>query len=420
MMTVSAYAKLLLDLQKWNFYPCAVMVYVDVRHMRTLNRFASPQYGDSVIENVAKVLAEWAGTTGLSSRMWSNEFVAVKAIDHPQAAADEAEQLRSMLTAIHYPSRIGTNHLAVAIGMVVITQGSPWVPALEDAADACAISKSRGVNQIYSSRGRNTDNSNADAVRAHLVVNFRRLMTEDRLVLHPQPIMDIRGLKPRLAKAEFLIRQQQDEQFVTLPPETIATLEHFGLSSELDRFSSRFVLNWLQENIGALDKLDNISLNLSAKSISDGNFMYALYREVRNANLPDGKLCFEITETAAIDHLSAARDAIADFKAIGCKFSLDDFGSGLCSFGYLQSLAVDEVKIDGRFIHDLVENKVSEQIVRAIHQVARATGKLTVAEFVNTPEKLAMLKAIGVDYAQGALFSMATDPQHLLDSLAKS
>ncbi|HWU69258.1 MAG TPA: bifunctional diguanylate cyclase/phosphodiesterase [Stenotrophobium sp.] len=415
-MSVSAYAKLLLDLQKWNFYPSAALVYIDVRHMRTLNRFASPQYGDSVIDNVAKVLAQWAQPSGLATRLWSNEFVAVKAIDHPQSAADEAERLRGMLTAIHYPSRIGNNHLAVAIGLVVVAQDNPWVPALEDAADACAISKTRGINQIFSSRGRSTDN-NADAVRAHLVVNFRRLLTEDRLVLHPQPIMDIRSAKPRLAKAEFLIRQKQDGQFVTLPQETIATLEHYGLSSELDRFSSRFVLNWVQNNPQALQKLDNISLNLSAKSISDGNFMYALYREVRNANLAAGKLCFEITETAAIDHLSAARDAIADFKAIGCRFSLDDFGSGLCSFGYLQTLAVDEVKIDGRFIHDLIENKVSQQIVRAIHQVARATGKLTVAEFVNTPEKLAMIRDIGVDYAQGALFSMATDPQDLLDRL---
>src|SRR3546814_10065275 len=115
---------------------------------------------------------------------------------------------------------------------------------------------------------------------------------------------------------------------------------------------------------------------------------------------PVGKLGFEITETAAIAQLEIAADIIEDFRSIGCSFSLDDFGSGLCSFGYLHSLPVTEVKIDGRFIRDIADDPLAREIVRAIHQVARAAGKRPVAEFVDDSRKLAVLKEIGIDYAQ--------------------
>ena len=415
-MSTSAYKNLLKRMQDWIFHPCAVVLYIDLRHMRALNRYASPQYCDDVIEHVQNILALWAGTSGITGRLWSNEFIAVKNIDHAQSAADEAEFLRHLLTEIHYPSPMGESHLGVAIGMTVVTPGTPWIAAINDASEACEIAKSRGMNQIYSFSS-HLKNIGDDMVNAHLVVNFRRLLNESMLVLHPQPIMDISQDKPRLAKIEFLIRRREGNKFFTLPAQTIQTLEHFGLCSELDRFSSQFILEWLSNNPRVLNRLDSISMNLSAKSIVDGNFIHSLYRDVKNAQLPAGKLCFEITETAAIEHLDAAAEVISEFKNIGCMFSLDDFGSGLCSFGYLKSLPVEEVKIDGRFMHDLLENPISREIVRAIHHVAKATGKRTVAEFVDDADKLAVLRDIGIDYGQGWLFSPAMPPEELLEML---
>lgn len=113
-----------------------------------------------------------------------------------------------------------------------------------------------------------------------------------------------------------------------------------------------------------------------------------------------------------------AAEVIHSFRAVGCGFSLDDFGSGLCSFGYLQQLQVDEVKIDGRFIKDVAQNGASREIVRAIHQVAHATGKRTVAEFVDDPRKLAALQEIGVDYAQGWLFYPTVTPEKFIELVA--
>ena len=195
----------------------------------------------------------------------------------------------------------------------------------------------------------------------------------------------------------------------------IEALEVHGLSTELDSFSAQHLLAWIDEHRSLLDRLDGVSLNLSAPSFIDGLFMGKFFDEVRHARLPRNKLCIEITETAAIKHLNVAAEVILDFKTLGCRFSLDDFGSGLCSFGYLHSLPVDEVKIDGTFIRELAHSSVSEKIVRAIYQVARATGKTTVAEFVDDPRKLAVLQEIGFDYAQGWLFYPSIPSERLIE-----
>ena len=154
--------------------------------------------------------------------------------------------------------------------------------------------------------------------------------------------------------------------------------------------------------------------------MADARFMQRLFNDVRAVHPPAGKLGFEITETAAIAQLEIAADIIEDFRSIGCSFSLDDFGSGLCSFGYLHSLPVTEVKIDGRFIRDVAADGASRAIVRAIHQVASATGKRTVAEFVDDPRKLEVLREIGVDYAQGWLFYPTVTPEKFDELMAEA
>lgn len=417
-MPVSNLGRILEQLSAWQPYPRAMLLYVDVRHMRSVNQLAAPGGGDDVIREVVRVMKRWAGEHGVADRVWSNEFVAAKAVDHGQTSVEEAAALRDQLTEIRYASVIGENHIAVSIGLIVVQEDARWAEHVANAAEACAAAKRRGLNQIVTFSPRQSA-AQTSKVNAANVLNFRRLMGEGRLLLDPQPIMDIRGARPRLAKAEFLLRMEQDGKHIPLPAGTIETLEYFGLSSELDAFSADAVMAWVAHNPEAIAQLDGVTLNLSAKSLVDGRFMNRLYHDARGMHLPRGKLGFEITETAAIEHLELAADIIEDFRGIGCSFSLDDFGSGLCSFGYLHSLAVDEVKIDGRFIRDIAQNPVSQEIVRAIQQVARATGKKTVAEFVDEPRKLAVLQSLGIDYAQGWLFYPAIPTEQLLELLSE-
>jgi EAL domain-containing protein (putative c-di-GMP-specific phosphodiesterase class I) len=117
--------------------------------------------------------------------------------------------------------------------------------------------------------------------------------------------------------------------------------------------------------------------------------------------IPTHKICFEITETAAIANLSSATKFINYLRERGSLFSLDDFGSGLSSFAYLKNLQVDYLKIDGFFVKDIVDDEVDLAMVRAINEVGHIMSKKTIAEFVENEEIFNLLRELSVDYAQG-------------------
>lgn len=396
----------------------AVLIHLNLRNLGEINRVTSPMEGDRLIRRVEQVLLEWGQASAITGRLWSNEFIACKAIDHTQSAADEAAALRDRLGELRYESGVGAVRVGVSLGFSIYRPDGDWARVMSEAGQACAQAKRRGLNQICRF-GAGSGWTETPIHSPLAVTEFRQLLRNNQLALHAQPIMDISMGEPRVAKAEFLVRMQRNGVYMPLPAGTIEALEHFGLAAELDRFSAAFLLDWLDNHPGVLDRVHNFSLNLSAVSLVDGSFIDSLYRDIKNARLPRGKLCLEITETAAIQHLGVAAEIIAAFKSIGCIFSLDDFGAGLCSFGYLNTLAVDEVKIDGSFIRDVAHNPVAREIVRAIHQVACATGKKTVAEFVDDARKLEALRQIGVHYAQGWLFYPAVTPEKLLELLPR-
>lgn len=414
---ISSYNTLLRRLRVSRLEPCTALFYVDLHGIRHFNLNGDPAAVDLAIAAVSRAIEQWAGASAIGLRLWSNEFVAAKAIDHPQAAIEEAQALREMLLSLRLPARAGHWTPAVSIGVVCGRPGDDRAQLLRQAAQACDASKRRGINQIVFGSHAGRDAPNRQINTDH-VERFRSALAAGALTLYAQPIIDIRSGNARLAKAEFLIRFLNDDGGFSPPaPGMIESLEKFGAVTELDRYSSSFILAWLEENAAAMRRLESVSINLSARTMIDGAFMGKLFDDVRGARLPPGALSFEITETTAVEHLDVAAEVIAELRGLGCRFSLDDFGSGLCSFGYLQSLAVDEVKIDGRFIRDIAREKPCREIVGAIREVAHATGKKTTAEFVDSPSKLEILREIGVDYAQGYLFHPAIPPEQLLGLL---
>ncbi|MGQ0621051.1 MAG: EAL domain-containing protein [Panacagrimonas sp.] len=415
---VSRYQPLLQQLGELPRDGIAVLIHLDLRNLGEINRVSSPGEGDRLIRRVEQALVEWGFGVAVTGRLWSNEFIAAKAIDHTQSAADEAAALRDRLGELRYESAVGPVRVGVALGFSIYRPDSDWARVMSEAGQACTQAKRRGLNQICRF-GTGSGWADLPVANPAAVAEFRQLLRNNQLALYAQPIIDITMGEARVAKAEFLVRMERNGVYMPLPAGTIEALEHFGLAAELDRFSAAFLLDWLDNHPGVLDRVHNVSLNLSAVSLVDGSFIDSLYRDIKNARLPHGKLCLEITETAAIQNLGVAAEIIAAFKSIGCIFSLDDFGAGLCSFGYLNTLAVDEVKIDGSFIRDVAHSPVAREIVRAIHQVACATGKRTVAEFVDDARKLEALRQLGVHYAQGWLFYPAVSPSKLLELLPR-
>lgn len=186
-----------------------------------------------------------------------------------------------------------------------------------------------------------------------------------------------------------------------LPGVFLKPAERFQMASRIDRWVVKHVFTWMARHRDEIGHVESIAVNLSGQSVGDRSF-HRYVRDLTDALQFDvGKLCFEITETAAITNLPAATEFIESLRLLGMHFALDDFGSGLSSFGYLKALPVDYLKIDGQFIANLDHDPIDQAMVRCISNIASALGKRTVAEFVGTSNVVDLLRDMGVDYIQG-------------------
>jgi len=171
--------------------------------------------------------------------------------------------------------------------------------------------------------------------------------------------------------------------------------------TSIDRWVIRNVLQWMAENRSVLETFGGFAINVSGHSVNDTTFPDFVLEQFTETKAPTSKVCFEITETAAIANLDNAVDFMDRMRIIGCRFSLDDFGTGLSSYSYLRNLPVDYVKIDGVFVKDMNNNPADYAVVRSINEIGHYMGKRTVAEYVESMEILDTLREMGVDYAQG-------------------
>ena len=194
----------------------------------------------------------------------------------------------------------------------------------------------------------------------------------------------------------------QDERGqIVLPGAFLSAVERYNLSARLDSWVIRNAFEWLIQNSERMQGLNLLSINLSGHSLGDGQLMGHIIERFKEGLIPPEKICLEITETAAITHLTSATRFIKMLKEWGCRLALDDFGSGLSSFAYLKNLPVDFLKIDGLFVKDILDDAIDYAMVKSINEIGHVMGKKTVAEFVDSEAVLSSLKIIGVDYAQG-------------------
>jgi len=200
---------------------------------------------------------------------------------------------------------------------------------------------------------------------------------------------------------ELLIRMIGEDGEIILPGAFLPSAERYNLICQLDKWVISNAMSLLKSHPEFLNRIDFISINLSGQSITDERFLEFVLNEIHDLKGNATKICFEITETAAITNLFLAGKFISELRKLGCRFALDDFGSGLSSFGYLKNLAVDYLKIDGVFVKDIVFDPIDRAMVKSINEIGQVMGMETIAEFVETEEIKIMLKEIGVDYAQG-------------------
>ncbi|MEM9057919.1 MAG: EAL domain-containing protein, partial [Pseudomonadota bacterium] len=214
---------------------------------------------------------------------------------------------------------------------------------------------------------------------------------------------------------ELLLRMRDENGRMISPDVIIPAAERYGITPAIDRWVIEHAFEWLMGNQEERRNLSLCSINLSGQSLGDDQFLPFVIDQLASSGIDATRICFEITETAAIASYSQANRFIHALKEQGCKFALDDFGTGLSSFGYLKNFPVDFLKIDGSFVKGILHDPIDREMVRSINEIGHLTGKRTIAEFAENDEIIAMLQKLGVDYAQG--YGVA-EPRRVLEAIA--
>jgi len=272
---------------------------------------------------------------------------------------------------------------------------------LQASDSACRTAKEAGRNRVHTFFNLSDAVTRERAGVANWATRLDNAMEMDHFILYAQRIQPLQDTQ-RPPSMEILLRLRDENGQLVSPGVFIPAAERYHIAARLDLWVLNKTIELLRM-CADLNGWDKISINLSGQSIGDKKVHANLIDAVRDSGIAKDKLCFEVTETSAIRNIEDAISLINQLKSLGIKFSLDDFGSGTSSFGYLKALPVDYLKIDGQFVRTLATDPVDFATVRCIADMANLLHKETVAEFVETESALRMLTTLGVDYAQGYL-----------------
>jgi EAL domain-containing protein (putative c-di-GMP-specific phosphodiesterase class I) len=270
---------------------------------------------------------------------------------------------------------------------------------LSAADSACAAAKEAGRNRVYSFQENDIDLMRRRR-EMQWAARINNALEESRFELYRMTIQPLQQPDPG-AHFELLLRMRDEAGKIVSPDNFIAAAERYGLTPAIDRWVIENALRWLVSEADERERLAMCSINLSGQSLGDDKFLPFVIDQFHRSGIDASKICFEITETAAIASFAQANRFIQALKELGCRFALDDFGTGLSSFGYLKHFPVDFLKIDGSFVKEILHDPIDREMVRSINEIGHLTGKLTIAEFAENAEIINMLRNLGVDYAQG-------------------
>ena len=377
------------------------LCYIDMDQFKVINDTCGHVAGDELLKQVAATLSRQVREVDLVARMGGDEFAVLLRRCPKHEALKIVERILHSFNELQFHWDDKSFSTSASIGVVPINAHSGSVNDLLSAADtACYVSKDGGRNRLHIYQQDDDITSHRES-EMHMVSRIRQALDEERLVLycqHIKPLQDVHSF----GYLEILVRML-DERGVLIPPMAfIPPAERYNLMSEIDCWVIKKAFQVIADNAGRRICPDCIySINLSAQSLNNEKFLSFLKRQLKVSAVNPGQICFEITETSAIANLSRAIELINAIKTLGCRFSLDDFGSGLSSFGYLKNLPVDSLKIDGSFIRDILDDPMDLAFVRSINQIGHVMGIQTIAEYVDSKEKSKLLKELGVDYVQG-------------------
>jgi diguanylate cyclase (GGDEF)-like protein/PAS domain S-box-containing protein len=375
------------------------LCFIDLDQFKVINDTCGHVAGDELLRQLGRVLQCVVRESDTLARLGGDEFGLLMencTIDQSQRVADliliAAREFQFIWDRQVF--RIG-----LSIGLVAITDGNQVLKELLQQADAaCYMAKDRGRDRIHIYH---PDDAEMALRKGEMqwVAQINQALDQERFCLYAQPIKGISGNHEM--HYEVLLRLLNEKGEIVSPGAFLPAAERYNLIEKLDRWVVKNTFELMARNPAFFDKIHFISINLSGKSLTNPKFLETIFSELNRTKIQSEQICFEVTETEAISNLDAASTFISILKEVGFSFALDDFGSGLSSFGYLKTLPVDYLKIDGMFVKDIVNDPIDKAMVESINNIGHVMGMKTIAEFVENDEIKIVLEDIGVDYVQG-------------------
>ena len=375
-----------------------VVMYLDLDQFKIVNDTCGHAAGDQLLRQVSALLKEQVREGDSLARLGGDEFGVLLENCPMQEAIGIADKLRQCIADFRFISEGKAFSIGASVGVVQVADGMLSLTDILSAADAaCYMAKDKGRNRVQLYRPHDSEVSMRRG-EMEWVSRLQRALQEGRFVLYSQQIMSIGENPLHTSHHELLVRMLDEHGRIIPPMAFIPAAERYSIMPMIDQ--------WVVHNaFAAISSLGpdcgTFAINISGASIGDERILEFVREQFRRFVMPPRSICFEITETAAIANFDKAARFFGEMKSLGCLFSLDDFGAGMSSFGYLKHLPVDFIKIDGSFVKDVAHDPVAVAMVRAINDVGHVMGKKTIGEFVDGEVVLRGLREIGVDFAQG-------------------
>ncbi|HET6655500.1 MAG TPA: EAL domain-containing protein [Gammaproteobacteria bacterium] len=378
------------------------LLYIDLDEFKIVNDVCGHRAGDELLRQLAELVVADVGPDAVLARLGGDEFGVLLRDCGVGRAERLGRKLIRTIAGFRFVWDQRAFNVGASIGVVAIDALCRSLPALFAAADAaCYSAKEKGGNRV-----RVYEREDVDIARRYdemgWVSRLSAALEGDQFLLYHQTISSLSG-DDGTRWYEILLRFRDENGGIVTPSHFIPAAERYHLMPALDRWVVRKVFGGVRRELNARGAglRQVIAINISGETIGEPHFRRFVREQLRRFQVPPTMICFEITETAAIENLDQATAFIDEMRSLGCAISLDDFGSGLSSFPYLKTLHVDYLKIDGAFVQHMVDDPIDCAMVETINRVGKIMGVKTVAEYVEVHGVLGKLRELGVDFAQG-------------------
>lgn len=379
------------------------LLYIDLDQFKVINDTCGHLAGDELLKQLSLNFKNMIRESDRLARLGGDEFGIILINCIPEKAREIAESIRHMVQDIKFVWDDKGFDISASIGIVPITDQSGGISDIQSIADsACFEAKDLGRNRVhlYEPEDKRLVKRRGEM---HWVHRINKALSSDNLILYYQDIVPLNNKVKTTHHCEILVRLKNELGEIIPPMAFIPAAERYNLMTLIDQQIIQKTLYFLKDNLFTSSLL-SIAINISGQSLCENDFIDFIINKFDETKIDPSRIIFEITETAAITNLSHAIHFIKQLKKLGCRFALDDFGSGLSSFSYLKNIPVDYLKIDGSFVRDIDKDPTDFAFVQSINQIGHVMGLETIAEYVEDDTILKKLEEIGVDFAQGYHF----------------